>query len=386
MNIEITKIEPDEMAGRETVARYRAQFRAAAYAALSILEKGEVDKVYCDFHDDFVVRKSVKGVYLYRFVQVKTKKKQNHQWCTNDVFGVQKRAKIASSKEAIKESFVGKLLKHHEDFGDSCAELVLMTNVNFSDLVEGVVEDISSGKFENAKTKILIDMFNEAFSRKLSDSEIKGLLRKIVVKANVKYLNQDDHEFEAIARSAIFKYSEVDLTSRENDEIVRDLLALVEEKSSATILWTMSPKEIEEASGIGLEDLLSILSISKEAYEHLVSGGDERAIRTASILQRKLKSAGAPDELVSTCSKWKIEWDAWLRKQRHHISDFDFSGLSVSLADIAEGFSRGAMKYSEMLDRVAMIYAQIGAEQNKFALTREIIAGGVMSAIVKGLS
>src|SRR5690606_18737475 len=46
--------EPRETVGRNTVARFRMQFQPAAYAALEILSGKEIDRVYCDYHDDFV--------------------------------------------------------------------------------------------------------------------------------------------------------------------------------------------------------------------------------------------------------------------------------------------------------------------------------------------
>ena len=46
-----------EQNGRDSFSRYRAQARSAAMAALSILEGGNIDRVYCDLHDED--RKSV---------------------------------------------------------------------------------------------------------------------------------------------------------------------------------------------------------------------------------------------------------------------------------------------------------------------------------------
>lgn len=54
-----------ETAGRNTISRFRMQFQAAAYAALEILSGKEVDRVYCDYHDDFVVRRTVGGAVEY---------------------------------------------------------------------------------------------------------------------------------------------------------------------------------------------------------------------------------------------------------------------------------------------------------------------------------
>ena len=72
-------IQPAEDVGRDTLSRYDMQFQAAAYAALEVLEGQGVDCVFCDYHDDFVVRRVVGGKTTYHFFQVKTKDKLNEQ-------------------------------------------------------------------------------------------------------------------------------------------------------------------------------------------------------------------------------------------------------------------------------------------------------------------
>jgi hypothetical protein len=57
---------PREEVGRDTTARFRMQFQAAAYATLEILSGNEVDRVYCDYHDDFVVRRKAQYLWVYR--------------------------------------------------------------------------------------------------------------------------------------------------------------------------------------------------------------------------------------------------------------------------------------------------------------------------------
>ncbi len=70
------QVRPTETSGRDTIARYQAQFRAAAYECLSILSGNTIDRVYCDYHDDFVTRSQQSGKPIYPFFQVKTKGKR----------------------------------------------------------------------------------------------------------------------------------------------------------------------------------------------------------------------------------------------------------------------------------------------------------------------
>ena len=110
---------PREIVGRDTVTRFRMQFQAAAYAALEILSGKEVDRVYCDYHDDFVVRRTVDGVVEYHFFQVKTKNKANQQWDVDEVFALKKTGALdtAEKLEAIRKSIAGKLFLHTIEFG-----------------------------------------------------------------------------------------------------------------------------------------------------------------------------------------------------------------------------------------------------------------------------
>ncbi|EOI8018186.1 dsDNA nuclease domain-containing protein [Vibrio parahaemolyticus] len=89
MSKELHNETPREQDGRDSFERYRAQVRSASIAALTILEGSEVDRIYCDLHDDFVKRRSNGGGY--DFYQVKTKSKQNHNWSLNEVFGIKSR-------------------------------------------------------------------------------------------------------------------------------------------------------------------------------------------------------------------------------------------------------------------------------------------------------
>jgi hypothetical protein len=94
-------VAPREHDGRDAFARYRAQVRAASIAALAILESKEVDRIYCDLHDDYVVRSSNNAAKVrYEFVQVKTKAKQNENWTIGELLGIDGRVKDLAKHSA----------------------------------------------------------------------------------------------------------------------------------------------------------------------------------------------------------------------------------------------------------------------------------------------
>ncbi|WP_257173824.1 DUF4297 domain-containing protein [Colwellia sp. M166] len=227
---------PREQSGRDSFSRYKAQVRSAAMASLSILEGDEVDRVYCDLHDDFVIRKKDTDGYSYVFYQVKTKGKQNHNWSLNELFGLKSTVKNQSkqSTEKIKNSFVGKLLLHTVVFDKYCNSVVFQTNIHNSDDVEKIVKDVEIGTFQNKFSEVLVDRFNQCFpdeiTKDLSENEVKSRLSKLKFETDVQYLKNGDDNFEPLAKSAIYKFSEVDLEHTESKEILMKLLELVEKK------------------------------------------------------------------------------------------------------------------------------------------------------------
>lgn len=280
--MKLHEIKPREQAGRDTLARYKAQTRAAAIAALAILEASTVDRVYCDYHDDFVVRATSCSGFRYKFVQVKTKKKQNANWTINEIFGLKAKIKNQDKQDsdAIRDSFAGKLLSHTVNFLFSCDEVVFLTNINFDDRVEELCLDIKSSKFSDPYAIELAKRFNVCFpcsAATLGQSDIYELLKKLTFEADVEYVKEKEEGFFPIAGQKIFDYSEIDLSRSEAKRIIIDLLSLVERKSSGEIS-DFSETNIDCQASIGIADLLEIMAISTDAYELLRAGGDVKAI------------------------------------------------------------------------------------------------------------
>lgn len=88
--MKLHEVTPREQNGRDTIDRFRAQFKAASLESLALLENGEMDRVYCDVHEDYVVKHIVNSKAQYRFVQVKTKSKLNYQYSILEIFGLKK--------------------------------------------------------------------------------------------------------------------------------------------------------------------------------------------------------------------------------------------------------------------------------------------------------
>ncbi|MEM9387216.1 MAG: dsDNA nuclease domain-containing protein [Pseudomonadota bacterium] len=382
----IHQVEPRETAGRDTIARYQAQFRAVAYECLSILAGNSIDRVYCDYHDDFVTRSQVTGEPIYHFYQVKTKGKRNHRWDKTHVFGLYKRK--APQPEKIAGSMAGKLLLHTIRFKNCCGSVVLLTNVHFDDDVENIAENLKGADFATKDIKDLIANFNEALVKDepLDEEDIQRLLGKLQLVPGVTYLDPDDSDFHALAREAIYTYSEIDLQHTECEEIIHDLVGLVEAKSFTKLLSEMSEDELDDSVGIGIADLLKILSISKGAYDRLLQGGDPKAVKNASIIQRKLSDADATPEMIEFCSGAKVKWDIWYREKRHFLPEYDLNLLMQELSSINNMLARNQISFPHVDEQITKLMTALKGKQLHASLSKELLLGGVLAALVRGES
>lgn len=386
MSVNISDIPAREMVGRDTIARFNAQFRGAAIKSLQILEGGAIDRIYCDFQDDFVVRENLSGNKTYHFYQVKTKSKKNHLYTIRELFGLyQNRGLKSQNSDDISKSFVGLLLLHAVNFEDSCTTATFQTNINFDDKTEALINAIGDVDLQNKHFVILTGKFRDCFScpETLKDEDIQSILSKLRFEPGLVYLHPDDTSFPALARDAIFKFSEVDLKYAEAKRIIANLVSLVEKKSFSQIIGQVSETELDDAAGIGLSDLLSILSISRGAYDQLIAGGDVHAIRNVSIIQRKLGDAGATDEMVEYASSCKAEWDTWVRKNRHYISELDFNIFLQQLDDVVKKWIGGIVPMSQMKPYIDTILSNNREASFGSALTQNLVLGGLLACVVK---
>lgn len=383
----IHNLAPRETVGRVTTNRFRMQFQAAAFAALEILSGGEVDRIYCDYHDDFVVRHNVKGLIEYHFFQVKTKGRANQQWTLGEIFSLKKNGKLDAEEKlaAVRNSIAGKLFIHTIEFGDQCREVTVLSNVHFQDDVFEVQEHLKDGKSNRRYITQFIEKFGEIFSpgAPLDADKLKAARSKLTLK-QASYLGETLESFANFARTAIWKHSEIDLHKHEVDEIANGLVSLVESKSCESINGLTKDK-LDIVTGIGLNDLLKVLSISTTVYENLLNGGDHAAIKAASILQRQLKAAGASESMVEAASSAKVAWDVWLRTARHTFPEFDLELLLNDIDIKCRGWILSGSALNDLRVKVDEVLKSDLAEKIP-SLDVELLFGGFCSSIVRRAS
>lgn len=378
------EVEPRENVGRETIARYQAQFRGAAFECLSLLEDEALDRVYCDYQDDFVTRLNVNGNYVYNFFQVKTKGKLNHQWSVNDVLGIRKGAKTCEPAK-ITNSYLGKLLIHTIKFENSCGNVVFLTNVHLNDDLEGLRDAIQDDG-DNNYYKLLLENFNDALSPELpiQKQNIIDRIKKLQLKSNISYLNPHDDKFFSEARETIYKYSEIDLQRSECEEILNSLISLVERKSFGKILEEIGEEDLDDIAGVSLSEMLDILSISKSAYQSLRNSGDSQAIKNASIIHRLMSKAGASGKMIEYVSDCKVRWDIWFRDKRHTVPEFDLNFILEEIEVNASEWVKSGESLPILRSRINKVLSAFEYEDLSVTLDRELLLGAVFSFLVRG--
>jgi hypothetical protein len=421
---EISQHPPRELVGRDTSARYQVQFRAAALECLKILDRS-VSRVYCDVHDDYVSATSHGNGTLYRFYQVKTKGKRNHLWSSAELIAIGKQRKKAAPKAKSKArkdakssdheagvaqgpidgeapavprivdpdqlanvngSFLGHLLRHAVTFGDACELVTLQTNVGLDDDVEAFVADIQNESPSHPTSVLLVNSLSAVYgvSPPLTKAQSLACLRKLRVDPNLSYLALEDADFDARAHGAIFKYSEIDLTYTESSEIAKNVRELVHRKSCEKLPDRITGEALDAIASVDIDDLLDILSISKEAYRELVTHDDPKALRSVSIIQRKLRQAKLSEEMVEHASRWKVEWDDWYRT--HARTDIHLAVLSEDIHSIYLRWCAHELTFSDLQIEITSLHKKSSSTPIGATLSPELLLGGVFAALVKGAS
>ncbi|MDZ5436776.1 dsDNA nuclease domain-containing protein [Pseudomonas fluorescens] len=374
-----------EHGGRIAIERFRAQFKAAGLESLRLLEDGDMERVYCDFHEDYVVKHVVNYNPRYRFVQVKTNGKLNYQYNILEIFGLKKRPKKALIHD-LKSSYAGKLLLHVESFGVSCQSIEIYTNVNFDDEVEQIIDEIRGAGKLTANTISLI-----AETRKLiasltskSDEEVIAFLSHLRLSPRKQILNDEEEGFVAQASHQIYKYSEINLTPDEVRQIIVQLLSLIEDRSAVPLASTISEEELNKKSSVVIDDVLDILTISRSAYYILKNGGDDKAIKSASILQRVLKKNGFSGETVDIFASFKVQWETWFRTNRHDIPEFRLTIIKQGITQLAKKLATGQVDMNTITPEIATLSADMNESLTRSDISEELTFGAVLSELVKG--
>lgn len=163
------------------------------------------------------------------------------------------------------------------------------------------------------------------------------------------------------------------------------MLALIQKKSSSKLVSELTAADLDDAAGVGIDDLLDLLPISRGAYYHFLTQGDANALKNASILQRKLSQAGASPEVIETASRWKVGWDDWFRKYRHTYEQ-EITFLQYDLNGIYGRWIRGEVSFSGLQEEVDKLKGRLSSGPLGVVLTGEMLTGGILAELVRSES
>ncbi|WCD82908.1 dsDNA nuclease domain-containing protein [Pseudomonas sp. TUM22785] len=383
--MKLHEIDPREQKGRDTIDRFRAQFKAASLESLALLENGEIERIYCDFHEDYVVKHLINSAPKYRFVQVKTKSKLNHQYSILEIFGLKKKPKRSPIHD-LAGSFAGKLLLHVEEFGGSCKSIEICTNVNFDDEVEQIIDEIHSKLSPSKHTITLISETKKLIPSLAtkSDAEAVSFLSHLLLAPRKQILNEEEDVFVSQASNQIYKYSEINLSPIEVRKIIIQLLSLIEERSSTPLSSSITERDLDAKASVDLDDILDILCISRPAYYALKASGDDKAIKSVSILQRILKRSGYSDNTVDTFAGFKCNWEAWYRTNRHTLLEFRLAIAKEKIVQVAKKISTGHVDMNSIVGEISHLTSEIRTDLSRQDISEELAFGAVLSELVKG--
>lgn len=332
-------IEPRERVGSQTGRKYEYQYERTALAALDILveSKGHVS-VYCDWHDDYVVEIGMPPT-RYVFYQVKGRKSSQGPWSFREFFGVPLREESTQTKKpaaVTKTAIVPLMLLHYGNFGDSCAGLAFVTNAGLDPSLGAFLSSVGSSEDETALPGVAKNAFDHLARAYVaadpghasSPSELFQWLRGITVYADQGQIEGSDAALLEIA-DVIVNYSEIDLTLRQSKQIAREIVGLVRVRvAHSTTVVPVAEQQLQREKGVVVDDLLSVLSLSAQAYEALKAGAGSDTVKTLSRLQRFCTAKGLDEHLVHICD-FKSRWDVWRTIERHNLRSADYVMLEA---------------------------------------------------------
>lgn len=337
-------IEPRERAGAQTGRKYEYQYERTARAALDLLaDNAKHVCIYCDWHDDYVVETGQPPT-RYVFHQVKGRKSSQGPWKFSEFFGVQikRSAMPAKNPPAVAtDAIVPRMLLHHQNFGDSCAGLAFVTNAGLDAVLAKFLQAIDNASdiaSLPADVRIAFQHLARGYAATTpllasSETDLFTWLRSLVVHTDRGHLEDQDAALLELA-DVVVNYSEIELLQRQAKQIARDIVTQVRRKvAHSTTVVPASDDQLRRDKGLVITEILSVLSLSTQAYEQLKAGQGRDTIKTLSRLQRFCQKHEMTDHLVQIC-EFKALWDTWRTTERHFVSSADFMLLEKRAHDL----------------------------------------------------
>jgi hypothetical protein len=339
------QVEPRERAGAQTGRKYEYQYERTARAALDLLtDTAKHVCIYCDWHDDYVIETG-NPLTRYMFHQVKGRTSSQGPWDFREFFGVSLKEGKPSRKPAAAnlKAIVPRMLLHYANFGDNCAGLAFVTNAGLDPALSEFLETVARSADVDAlppQARIAFDHVARAYAANaplaMSAADLFAWIRGLTVHTDQGQIESADAALLEIA-DVVFNYSEIELGQRQAKQIAREIVSQVRGKvAHCTTIVPTSDEQLRCDKGIVVSELLSVLSLSAQAYEALKAGAGSDTVKTLSRLQRFCEKHGMQKFIVAI-SQFKARWDVWRTIERHNVSGTDFLLLENRANEVLKG-------------------------------------------------
>jgi transcriptional regulator with XRE-family HTH domain len=273
------------------------------------------------------------------------------------------------------------MLLHHKNFGNGCAGLAFVTNAGLDPALNQFLESISKSSDEtqlSGEIKYAFQHVARAYTAVnpplvVSEAQLFTWLRGLRVFTDQGNLESADAALLELA-AAVEDYSEIDLMQRQAKQIAREIVSRVRTKvAHATTIVPAPDDQLRRDKGIVIAELLSMLSLSAQAYEALKAGEDRETVKTLSRLERFCRKCGLGGQIVQICS-FKAGWDIWRTVERHFLNSADYTLLESKAKDLLRADFTIAKVVTEAKD-IAKQFSELTATP----LTVEHVVGLVFS-------
>lgn len=363
-----------EQIGARTGELFEYQYHQAAHATLLLLD-GEVHRVYCEWHDDYVLETISAN---YDFHQVKTRSKKQGLWHISDFFGTPKKTRAKKAKPADKTSFFLKMFDTWLQFEASTRASVWVSDNGLDDAFQALLDHAKKSPSASAAATDATFMY-------IVDS-VSQVRAALTVDTLYRFLRQFRHETalgtveelqacRAMIADRMIEVSEVDVLYSETRQMMVSLVSMVRKKSHHKAKTPIDPDVLATTKAVTLNELLEILALSPEGYRALKETG-RQAVRTLSRLHRWCQSLGWPKETIPYVCALKAGWHVWWNANRHVLNPLDELSLRLAVKQILIGQSRPGGTLDTLIQQ-ARLLAQKHAPTLATTplLTAEVIVG-----------
>jgi hypothetical protein len=377
------QVEPRERAGAQTGRKYEYQYERTARAALDLLtDTAKHVCIYCDWHDDYVIETGDPPT-RYMFHQVKGRTSSQGPWDFREFFGVSLKVGKPSKKAAVANlrAIVPRMLLHYANFGDNCVGIAFVTNAGLDPALSNFLETVACSADSNALPPEMRNAFDHvarAYAATnpplaASAADLFAWIRGLTVHTDQGQIEGADSALLEIA-DVVFNYSEIELGQRQAKQIARDIVSQVRGKvAHCTTIVPTSDEQLRRDKGIVVSELLSVLSLSAQAYEALRAGAGSDTVKTLSRLQRFCEKHGMQRFIVSI-SQFKANWDVWRTFERHNVNGTDFLLLENRANEVLKGKLTLERVVGEAKD-IAKQFERVGVTP----LTPDVVIGLIFS-------